>query len=144
MRFGQTGNHVVIEFTSPELTRRNALYLEAGAKSDFDSYHPHITLCKDADVNIKIGDLPDFNDVIVLGPEITSFVLDDNDAQIPGSVYASRQVLNKETFKRFCELEGFRSADDLHVTIIHSKTPLNKDVIPDRIGYILNMSSINE
>lgn len=75
-RLGSKGA-VVLLFNSSNLAWRNREILEAGAKSDFPEYQPHVTITYAAPADMDLSKVEPYRGQLVFGPERFEEVVDD-------------------------------------------------------------------
>lgn len=117
LNFDEFGGAIVIELSSPELTKKFKNSLKYGATSDYPTYRPHITVSYNGEANKHLKDKitpPDF-DILLTHEEVED--LDDNDsvgemlkkkagveedapANVSGNVATPTPSLTTKIFKR--------------------------------------------
>lgn len=136
-RLGAGDAAVVLGITSPALQARWQEALDAGAEWDHDGFNPHVTLSWDKDHQNDISAIEPYQSDIILGREIHKPILQNWDKAhqppelIAGSLYVSRRVLNPMEILLWAARQGIvglQRPDELHVTVVYSKRPLNKDI----------------
>lgn len=68
---------VVLLFNSSNLAWRNREILDAGARSDFPEYQPHVTITYKAPPGLDLAKVEPYRGRLVFGPEVFAEVVDD-------------------------------------------------------------------